>query len=382
MKKHYFLIALISMLATISMAQMSITTDGSLPDNSAMLDVKSTSKGFLAPRMTFAQRNDIAAPSEGLVVICTNCKTDGTSCLSIFLGGQWLNMSGSCDLPSAPIAGSLIQSGTQFIWNWSAVPIASGYKWNSTNNYNTALDMGTATTKIETSLNMGTSYTCYIWAYNSCGNSPPTVMTAQALTCGSSFTVTHTAGSTAPVTKTVTYGTVTNIPGETSKCWITRNLGATQQPNTQNDNTEAAAGWNWQFDRTQGYMYDGNTRTPNSVWLTSGEASDWTSNNDPCSLLLGSVWRIPTSAEWTNVDAAGNWANANGPWSSALQMHAAGYLGSNDGLLYFRGLYGYYWSSTKVDATNSWYLFFGSGCSSMYSNFNKASAFSVRCVRN
>jgi hypothetical protein len=33
-----------------------INADGSSPDGSAMLDVKSTSKGFLTPRMTAAQR--------------------------------------------------------------------------------------------------------------------------------------------------------------------------------------------------------------------------------------------------------------------------------------------------------------------------------------
>ena len=47
--------------------------------------------------------------------------------------------------------------------------------------------------------------------------------------CGNSITISHTAGAIAPITKLVTYGTVTNIPGELTKCWITRNLGASQQ---------------------------------------------------------------------------------------------------------------------------------------------------------
>ncbi|MEI6750882.1 MAG: hypothetical protein WCM93_17155, partial [Bacteroidota bacterium] len=68
MKKLYFLIGLFSMLASSAMAQVAVNTDGSLPDNSAMLDVKSTSKGFLPPRMTTVQRNAIVSPAKGLLV--------------------------------------------------------------------------------------------------------------------------------------------------------------------------------------------------------------------------------------------------------------------------------------------------------------------------
>lgn len=45
-----------------------ISTDGSAPDNSAMLDVKSTSKGLLVPRMSEVQRLGISNPAKGLLV--------------------------------------------------------------------------------------------------------------------------------------------------------------------------------------------------------------------------------------------------------------------------------------------------------------------------
>ena len=53
-------------------SQVSINTDGSLPDNSAMLDVKSTAKGVLLPRMTLAQRNAITSPAAGLTIFQTD----------------------------------------------------------------------------------------------------------------------------------------------------------------------------------------------------------------------------------------------------------------------------------------------------------------------
>ena len=48
--------------------KVAITTDGSAADNSAMLDVKSTTKGLLIPRMTKAQRNTISSVAEGMVI--------------------------------------------------------------------------------------------------------------------------------------------------------------------------------------------------------------------------------------------------------------------------------------------------------------------------
>ena len=53
-------------------AQVAVNADGTAPDNSAMLDVKSTTKGVLIPRMTISQRDGITAPATGLMVFCTD----------------------------------------------------------------------------------------------------------------------------------------------------------------------------------------------------------------------------------------------------------------------------------------------------------------------
>jgi hypothetical protein len=112
--------------------------------------------------------------------------------------------------------------------------------------------------------------------------------------CGQSLTVNHYAGNISPVTKTTSYGTVSNIPGEPSKCWITNNLGSDHQASSVSDATEASAGWYWQFNRKQGFKHDGTTRTPASTWISSiSENSDWSSSNDPCTIELGTGWRIP-----------------------------------------------------------------------------------------
>jgi len=52
-------------------AQVAVNTDASAPDASAMLDVKSTLKGLLAPRVTTTQMNAIVSPADGLWVYNT-----------------------------------------------------------------------------------------------------------------------------------------------------------------------------------------------------------------------------------------------------------------------------------------------------------------------
>lgn len=70
-------------------AQMAVNTDGSNADNSAMLDVKSTTKGFLAPRMTAAQKGDISSPAAGLLVY----QTDGETGYYEYNGSAWVKNS-------------------------------------------------------------------------------------------------------------------------------------------------------------------------------------------------------------------------------------------------------------------------------------------------
>lgn len=68
MKKLIF-ISLVSVSSMLSYSQsVGINEDGSVPDPSALLDIKSTSKGMLIPRMTSAERTGILNPGEGLLV--------------------------------------------------------------------------------------------------------------------------------------------------------------------------------------------------------------------------------------------------------------------------------------------------------------------------
>jgi len=202
------------------------------------------------------------------------------------------------------------------------------------------------------------------------------------LTCGDPITVNHvTTGGVAPVNKSVSYVTVTNIPGETLKCWIASNLGADHQATAINDPTEASAGWYWQFNRKQGYKHDGTTRTPNTTWISSiNENSNWTAANDPCTLELGSDWRIPTATEWSNIDASGSWTTWIGPWNSDLKLHAAGWLSWAAGDMAQRGSIGSHWGNSQYNTEYGKCHYFDNVTSSL-GNWNKSLGITLRCIK-
>lgn len=60
---------------------------------SSILDVQSTTAGFLPPRMTTVQRDAISSPANGLIIFCSDCTaTDGSTGVSqTFSSSSWRN---------------------------------------------------------------------------------------------------------------------------------------------------------------------------------------------------------------------------------------------------------------------------------------------------
>jgi hypothetical protein len=86
MKKFFLTGGLIISLFGYSFAQVGINNDNSAPDNSAMLEVKSTTKGFLPPRMTTDQRNLISSPATGLMIYNSD-----KLCNETYNGTSWVS---------------------------------------------------------------------------------------------------------------------------------------------------------------------------------------------------------------------------------------------------------------------------------------------------
>jgi len=180
MKKDILLTVISLLFISVNLtAQVSINADGNQPDPSAMLDVYSTTKGALAPRMTKLQRDLIANPAEGLIVFCTDCTAEGTPAITVFYSGIWHNML-SCITPAAPLSGIHVPDVTSILWKWNPVSGATIYKWNTINNYMTAMDVG-GSLYAEYGLNCNSIYTRYVWAVNECGYSNVTTLSQATL---------------------------------------------------------------------------------------------------------------------------------------------------------------------------------------------------------
>ncbi|MEZ4966525.1 MAG: tail fiber domain-containing protein [Saprospiraceae bacterium] len=127
MKKSIAIMLFYLLLGFNIQAQVSITPDNTDPDPSAMLDVKSTDKGMLIPRMTSAQRIAIGNPAIGLLVF-----DETTGGFWFYNGSGWQDLSVDADSDPANelqnFSGVLAQgndAGGAGITNLGAVSAAS-----------------------------------------------------------------------------------------------------------------------------------------------------------------------------------------------------------------------------------------------------------------
>ncbi|MEI7981848.1 MAG: hypothetical protein WCI71_09345, partial [Bacteroidota bacterium] len=276
--KHIVFLLLVVLLTTAqTKAQTGINTDGSQPASSSMLDIKSTDKGFLPPRMNKTQRNAIVNPPAGLIVFCTDCGEGNTGILSLYANGVWSNFT-PCICPGSPSSGSNVPLLTQITWNWSSVPLATGYKWNIVNDYLSATDIGANTSKIETGLHCNFLYTRYIWAYNTCGISAATTLSQSTLAAPPDSPVAGAHDST--YNEIVWHWNA--VPGANGYKWNTTDdsLSATKLSITITSKTESGLTCNHAYTR---YLWAyGNCGTSPVTTLTKS-----TSLNPPAAPVAG-----------------------------------------------------------------------------------------------
>jgi len=97
-----FVLSVLLLIPAYHYGQVAVNTDGATPDPSAMLDVKSTNRGMLVPRMTTAQRTAIASPASGLLVF-----DNTTGSFWFYSAGAWVELTDQGSLQWTP-AGSNI----------------------------------------------------------------------------------------------------------------------------------------------------------------------------------------------------------------------------------------------------------------------------------
>jgi hypothetical protein len=240
--------------------------------------------------------------------------------------------------------------------------------------------IGSFTTNI-TGLISGTTYYVRAYATNSAGTSYGNEV---------SFTTLDACyGVAAPSG----YGIVSS----SGKCWLDRNLGATQVATSSTDT--ASYGDLYQWGRgTDGHQIrtsgtttvlsstdlpgHGNFITPVSNpfdWRSSQNNGLWqgvSGVNNPCP----TGFRLPTNHEWYLERLSWSHNNAVGAFNSPLKLPMAGSRMPNNGSFQDVGSYGNYWSST-FDSAYMRYLNFLTSNANEYSSY-RARGFSVRCLKD
>ena len=119
MKNICTLLAAVLLTAT-TYAQIGINNE--TPDASAVLDVTSTTAGFLMPRMTNAQRQAISNPAAGLQVFVTDFEGGR---FMFYDGTEWGTLSFTEKRPDAPTIGTASAGNTQATVSFTA-PSSNG----------------------------------------------------------------------------------------------------------------------------------------------------------------------------------------------------------------------------------------------------------------
>lgn len=173
--KNLYIVLLVLLSASFlhTQAQGSVGVGTASPDGSAILDVTSTTKGMLFPRMTTAQRNAITSPATGLVIYNTN-----TNCYDVYFGTSWESISCKCTI--APyvslISGPAVVASNQSNIVYSVYPdpkstftwsiIGSGAAITSTSS---GLGVNSITVNTTGTLGVANKFLVTVTATNDCG---------------------------------------------------------------------------------------------------------------------------------------------------------------------------------------------------------------------
>jgi len=187
----------------------------------------------------------------------------------------------------------------------------------------------------------------------------------------------------------ITYGTVEY----NGRCWLDRNLGASQLATSENDSL--SYGYYYQWGRAgDGHQHPLNSTTsslansttpghsnfilPSSSpydWLNQPDPNLWSPHRDYDNNPCPDDWKVPSHSEWS--EAVSGWSNLSDAFNSSLKLPSAGYRSRTDGNLYGTNT-GAYWSNTLFDNNSRMYYFDNTSLESFHKY--RAWGFSVRCI--
>ena len=403
MKKIIFGTLMILLTSNFAFSQMGINTDGSSPDGSAMLDVKSKSKGLLPPRMTRAEVNAIVNPADGLIVYCTDCGQAGTGALSMFIAGSWIRLATSFMEPTvtttavSSVTQASAKSGGNVTSDGGATVTSRGVCWGTSSNPTITSSKTTdgagngSFISNFLGLNANTAYYLRAYATNSAGTGYGNQVTFKTLANvnGVNFN------------PDLTYGTINDIDGNLyqtitigNQTWMAENLKTTRYRNGD-PIPNITDGTSWQGLTTGAYVWYNNNQ---ETYKSTGALYNWYAVTDVRNLAPAG-WHVPTDAEWSTLTTLLGESVAGGKMKETGTTHwttpntgatnESGFTALPGGYSNYNctfsdlGTYGWWWTSSEFSSTEGVNRYMNYNLSRAYrSANNKVIGFSVRCVRD
>ena len=411
MKNKLLLATLMLAYSLTSFTQVSVSPEGQDPHPAAILDLISNDKGFLFPRMTTEQRDEID-PEEDIghgdaeFLIIANTET---KCIEIYVDGYWQELWCSdsedpCPVPGAPNANAATNVlDDEFTANWDAVtsdPAVTHYLLDVSTDSDfdpgdiyDEENVGTVTEYQVEGLDPETTYYFRVFAVNECGASDPSNVESVE-------TDDIDLGACEGVTPPGGFGVVSSA----GYCWLDRNLGASQV--CENSTDEDCYGDLFQWGRSAdghesrdsdeysdglathyhpgfGSDWDGefiiNDSHPHD-WLEDSNDELWQVKNfinNPCP----DGFRIPAEEELSNERSSWDSDDAAGAFGSPLKFPLSGQRDRN-GVLGNVGEHGRYWSNDTGSGYARGLHFTSSNNSGTIHYEYKATGYAVRCIKD
>lgn len=407
--KKFFLKTVLLMISVSSYSQVGIGTTS--PHSSSILDLTSTDKAFLLPRV--ADTTAIATPTNGMLIYSTSqkcfkgyqdgwvdvtpCTTYNTTAMTFgtvtyqgvsLINSQGIGYNGE-NVPSASTITVEVTVTEATPYNFTANDPTSGLTYSASGNFTAP---GTYSVVLQ---NNGA-----LIPWNTYGILPMVLSGAS----NSISLVPRIDVKTIPASETaivdVAYG---------SQIWMDRNLGARRAATAQNDVLSYGNHYQWgrPSDGHEISIINGatlvagrglqNSTTVIATTNTPGHSNfilntttpwDWVSDNNnnrwntatqgPCP----SGYRLPTASEYQSYDTSLGLNNATDLYNSPLKLPSSGVRSNANNTLANLGSGGYYYTSSPLPGSANASVFSAYLSFANVNSLQRAVGANVRCIKN
>lgn len=393
------------LLHTLSTSAQTVIGGLTAPDESAILDIRSTEQGVLFPRLSESERDAVESPASGLMIFNTT-----SICLEMNAGTpespSWVEVicrvaqvaSLSCD--DASLSGVLLSDEEV-----SEASVSIPYTGGNGGPYSAQSIASTGLTGLTANLAAGTvaegdsSLTLTLSGSFTGSGVASFQLEIGGQSCQVDLNLPNVVPNSCDPSSPTLIVDVTNPV--TGKTWMDRNLGASRAATSSTDAEAAGSLFQWgRFSEGHQCRNSNSTGTIATTaepdagnpwdgqWITNFEDYQWLSFDDP-SLWQGidgannpcpGGYRLPTKEEWEAEKQSWSSSNAAGAFGSPLKLVVTGIRDAALSSIASADSAGWYWSGSAAPVSGVyWHLRIESGT---LEGFIPGTGMAVRCIKD